>query len=70
MITAHPTALQTVCKCLKEVVAQATLLVDYFGSHSSKDWGDCNRSKFLFSHVKIEENESDIFVPQLDAVSI
>lgn len=51
-------------------MAQAILLVDYFGSHPSKDWGDCDRNKFLFSHVKSEENESVIFVPQLDAVRI
>lgn len=54
----------------KDIVDQTLLLVDLIVSLPSKSWGDYKTSKFLFSHMKSEENESIFFIPSLDVVSI
>lgn len=54
----------------KDIVDQALVLVDLIVSLLSKNWGDYKRSKFPFSHMKSEENESIFFIPSLDVVSI
>lgn len=38
----------------KEEVAQAVVPVVF---HPSRNWGDCNRSRFLFSHMKNGEEK-------------
>lgn len=47
----------------KDIVDQALVLGDLIISLPSKNSGDYNRGKFLFSHMKSEENESVFFIP-------